>query len=451
MNIILIGCGTVGNAICQGLVDEGHNVTVIDNNEGALTELCNSADVTGLFGNGIDITVLKTAGAEKADLLIAVTNEDEINLLSCHAAKTLGVKHSVARVRDPKFAEYIELMKNDMGLSFTINPELAAAKEISRILKFPSAAKMDSFSRGLADIAEFTVAPSSPLCGVPLSSLRSSISANFLVCAVSRGDETYIPSGDFVIEEGDKLAVVGSESELVKFFKEIKMYKRPIKNILAVGAGRTTYYLAELMKHGKADLTVIENDEKKCESLAEAFSINIIKANAAKQNVLLEEGIESAEAFLALSDTDEENAIMSMYASSIQVPKVVTMIRSLPYVDFFKGAGIESIISPRSLTVAYILRFIRSLSNAQTAEEIEAMRRIMDDKIEATEFIVKENIDGITGLPLKSIRKKTSVLIACILRDGDAIIPSGEDMICRGDSVIIVTNKTINSLKDIKN
>jgi trk system potassium uptake protein TrkA len=451
MNIILIGCGTVGNAICHSLVNEGHNVTVIDNNEGALSELCNSCDVTGLIGNGIDITVLKSAGAERADLLIAVTNEDEINLLSCHAAKTLGVKHSVARVRDPKFAEYIELMKNDMGLSFTINPELAAAKEISRILKFPSAAKIDTFGRGRADIAEFTVAEGSPLCGATLSGLRASLNANFLVCAVSRGEETYIPSGDFIIQEGDMLGVAGSEAELVKFFKEIKMYKRPVKNVLAVGAGRTTYYLAELMRHSKVELAVIERDKGKCESLAEEFSINIIKANPTNQNVLLEEGIESAEAFLALSDTDEENAIMSMYASSIGVPKVVTMIRSLPFVDFFKEAGIESVISPRSLTVAYILRFIRALSNAQTAEEIETMRRIMDDKIEATEFIVKEHIDGITDTPLKSIKKKSGVLIACILRDGDTIIPSGEDMICRGDAVIIITNKTINSLKEIKN
>ena len=452
MNIIIVGCGTVGDAICRTLVKEGHNITVIDKDAEALEDLANSCDVTGIIGNGVDVSLLRSAGAERADLLIAITLNDEINILSCLAAKKLGVKHSAARVRNPEYSEYIELMKSEMGLSFTINPELAAAKEIARVLRFPAASGIDTFAHGQVELAEFTVPDESPIAGQALLGLRESLGINFLICAVKRSDKVHIPGGNFVIESGDVLSIAAAESELNKFFKAAKGYKKPPKNVIIVGASKTTHYLSELLKSKgtKTNLTVIEHDHDKASALAENFSYNIIRADATKQGVLAAEGIEHADAFLALTDSDEENAIMSMYSSTFGVPKTVTMIRSLPYIDLFKNAGIETIISPGLMTVSYILRFVRGIANSQNASEIESLHKVMDDKTEALEFIVKNDVEGITGIPLKQLKKKSNTLLACIVRDGDIIIPSGEDIICRGDTVIVITQNTINSIKDIK-
>lgn len=450
MNIIIVGSGTVGTAICAQLAKEGHAITVVDTDEAALTEISNVCDVTGLLGNGAEISVLREAGAARAHLVIAVTCEDEINILCCYAAKKLGAKQTIARVRNPEYSEYMQLMKNDMNLSLTINPELTAASEISRILRFPSAAKIDTFCHGLVELAEFTVTEGSYLNGCTLYDLREKTNIKFLVCCVKRGDEVIIPSGDFVINENDVLCVTASEEELTKFFKEAKSYKRPVKNMLIVGGGRTTYYLAELLKRTKMSVTVIEKDKKLCHDIADQYRWTVINGDGTRQELLLEEGIERADAFLALSDVDEENAIISMYAKTKGVPKVVTMIRSLPYIDFFKGVGIESIVSPKSSTVGYILKFVRSLVKNDDSD-IESVHKLMDDKIEALEFTVKEHVDGVTNLALKDIKRKPGTLIACIVRYEKIIIPTGIDRILPGDRVIIVTSgSTINCIKDIK-
>ena len=336
MKIIVVGAGTVGSAICEQLVKEGHDVTVVDNNEASITEVSAKYDVTAILGSSASIDVLCQAGAENADMLIAVTPMDEVNMLCCYAAKKLGTSYTAARVRNPEYTAFMDLMKADMNLSLTINPEYAVAKKISRILKFPTASKVDTFCEGRVEIAEFTVSESSPVCNLSLLDLREKFNIKFLVCGVKREDTVYIPSGDFVIRSGDTVCVTASDEELGKFFKIISESRRPIKNILITGGGRTTYYLAKMLGKLVGGTTIIEKDLARCEELSRELGIAITNGDPTRQELLLEESIENADAFLALSDIDEENAIVSMYAKKIGVSRIITMIRSLPYVDFFR-------------------------------------------------------------------------------------------------------------------
>lgn len=438
MKIVIVGGGSVGSAICAHLVDEGHDVTVVDTDMAALTEISNICDVFGVVGNGAEVSVLKKAGAERADLLIAVTSGDEVNILCCAAAKKLGTKQTVARVRNPEYTELMHLMKNEMNLSLTINPELAAAKEIYRFLRFPYAAKIDTFCRGRVEVAEFTVSPDSILCGMTLGDLRAKLQLRLLVCSVLRESEAYIPAGNFRIEAGDTLCVTAAEDEIAAFFKTIKAYKRPVRNVLIVGGSRTTYYLETLLAKSKMASTVIEPNVTRCREFAENFPCTVICDDGTKQDLLIQEGIENADAFLALSDVDEENAIISMYAKTKNVHKTVTMIQSMSYVDLFKNVGLENIVSPKFSTATYILRYVRSMANAR-GSEIESLHTFMDGRVEALEFVIKDGIDGITDIPLKELRPKSGVLIACIVRRDRVIIPSGDDVMKKGDTVIVVT------------
>lgn len=451
MKIIIVGSGAVGACICTQLAEENHAITVIDNNADALNEITNSLDITGIQGNGADISVLREAGAEDADLLIAVTNEDELNILCCFAAKKLGTANTIARVRNPEYSEFMSLMKDDLNLSLTINPEYAVAKEIARILKFPSATTLNSLCGGKVELAELTVREGSALVGKSLLQLREELGIKFIVCSVMRGEDVYIPSGDFVIQSGDTVAVTADDEEITKFFKASGNYIRPIRELIVIGGGRTTYYLGELLKKSKVNLVAIEKDRALCRALAEQFpEFTVINSDGTNQEILLEEGIKDADAFLALSSVDEENAIVSMFAKTQRVPKVVTMISSLPYIDFFRGVGIESIVSPKSSTVGYILRFVRSQA-ASADSEIEALYRIMDGRLEALEFNVKENIDGITGVPLRQLKKRRDCLLCCIMRDGGIIFPTGDDAIEKDDRVIVISRSgQMNNIKDVR-
>lgn len=450
MNIIIIGSGTVGSAICSQLVKEGHDVTVIDSDEKSLSEISNTYDVTGILGNGADISLLRDAGVENADLLVAVAAMDEINMLCCYAAKKLGASYTVARIRNPEYIPFMNLMKSDANLSMTINPEYATAKEIVRNLKFPGATKVDTFCDGMVEMAEFTVTKNSPICDLSLLDLREKLNIKFLVCGVLRGDKAYIPSGTFVLKEGDSICITASEEELVKFFRLLGGKRKKAKHLIITGAGRTTYYLAKLLGKSIANATIIERDEARCEELSAEYNISVTHGDSTSQELLLEEGIESCDAFLALSDVDEENAIVSMYAKKMGVPQIITMIRSLSYINFFKDAGIDSIVSPKSSTVDYILRFVRGMADAQDSE-IESLHTVLDGKIEALEFVIKERIDGLTETPISKIKRIPNSLIACIARGEDIIIPSGNDIIKIGDRVIVLATGSINNIKDILN
>ena len=451
MNIVIVGAGTVGAAICAQLINENHNLTVVDQNPAVLSEITDLADVASVAGNGADISVLKKAGADHADLLIAVTSGDEINILCCAAAKKLGTAHTIARVRNPEYSDLMQLMQSEMNLSLTINPELAVAKEIYRMLKFPSAAKMDTFAKGRVELVQFTVSEDSPLCQKTLNDLRSKLSIHFLVCAVLRDGVVHIPKGNFAIEARDTLCVTGPDREITKFFKATNMYKHPVKNVIIAGASRITYYLESLMRSGKMQSTIIDQSREECEELAGTYACSVICNDFTKKEVLLENGLDKTDAFIAISNADEENAIVSMYAKSLckKDARIITMIKTPTYVELFQNLGLDGIISPKTSTINNIIRYARAMSGAH-GSKIESLHKLMDGRIEALEFFVNKEIDDLTSLPLKELKLRAGVLVACIIHNDRIIIPSGADMIQKGDTVIIVSaTEQIKDLEEI--
>lgn len=450
MNIIIIGGGSVGAAICAQLASEHHNITVIDTDQAALSEIANVCDVYGVIGNGAEVDILRRAGVERAELVVAASPSDEANILCCAVAKKLGAAHTIARVRNPGYAELIQLMRAEMGLSLTINPELATAREIYRMLRFPAAAKIETLCHGRVEMAEFVVPRGSLLSGVSLNQLRSRLNIKFLVCSVLRAGRAYIPSGDFVIEEGDVVCVTAADDAITRFFKEIGGYRQPVRDVLIAGGGRTTYYLEEMLERSGIRSTVIEKDKALCQRLAQDYDCTVICDSGIKQERLLEEGIEHADAFLALSSDDEDNAIMSIYAKTLKLHKTVTMISSLSYVDMFKGVGLESIVSPKASVATFVLRYVRSLANLRADSEIESLHKIMDGQVEALEFSVKGNIEGLTDVPLMNLPLRKNVLIAVIVHAGEILIPTGSDCIRAGDTVVVMAGgEQMKSIKDI--
>ena len=438
MKIIVVGAGMVGSAICTELAEEGHDITVVDVDETLLNELSNTTEVMTVLGNGADLSVLRRAGVEHANLVIAVTQGDEINILCCTAARKLGARHTIARVRNPEYNELMQLMRSEMNLSLTINPELSVAKEIYRMLRFPAATKIDVLCRGRVELAELVLSPSSPLVGLTLNEVRSRSKISFLVCGVLRRGVTHIPTGDFRLAAGDVLCVTASEQHIAAFFREFGMHRNPVKNVLIAGSGRITYYLEELLREGHIASVVIDKSQAECLALAEDFKCTLICDDPTKQEALLAAGLTHTDAFLALSEVDEENAIVSLYAKTQGVPKVVTLIRKISYIDLFKSAGLESVVSPKSSTAAQILRYVRSHAHVQDSK-IESLHKLMDGSVEALEFLVQEEVEGLTGVPLRELRSVDNMLIACIVHEGEIIIPSGADMISRGDTVVIIT------------
>ncbi len=450
MKIIVIGAGTVGTPLCTELVNEGHDLTVIDTDAAVLEELSDTSDIFTVFGNGADVSVLRRAGAENADLVIAVTPGDELNILCCAAARKMGSHHTVARVRNPQYVELTQLMREEMNLSLTINPELTAAREIYRMLRFPAAAKIDVLCRGRVEIAEFVLPEGSPLAGITLTELRARIPIDFLICAVLREGETHIPTGDFALAAGDRLCLTASEEDVGAFFRAVGMHRNPVRRVLIAGGGSITYYLERLLSAGHISSTIIENDKARCNLLAEKTRATVVYDTPTKQETLLREGLDRADAFLALTDADEENAIVSLYAKTLGVKKIATLIRKISYIDFFRSAGLESIVSPKSSTAAQILRYVRALAHAQDTR-IEALYKLMDGSVEAMELVVKEEVAGVTGVPLRELHTVKGMLVACLVHDGKVIIPSGTDVISKGDTVVLITasGRHTESIKDI--
>lgn len=449
MKIIIVGAGTVGSVICTRLARENYNITLIDHNVSVLAEMSNKFDIIGVEGNGASVSTLRKAGADKADLLIAVTNQDELNILCCVSAKKLGTKHTIARVRNPEYNELMQMIKSDLNLSLTINPEQEVAKEISRMLRFPFATKIDTCYHGRVELAEFIIGEDSPLCGMTLAQLHTKLNLRFLICGVLRNGQAYIPKGDFILSVGDNVCLTAHDEEMMHFFKAIGAYKHPVKDVLIVGGGRMTYYLMNHLQKSKIRATVIEPDKQRCRELAEKFNCNVIREDGTNQSVLKEEGIATTDAFLALSTVDEGNAIVSLYAKSQGTKKIITLISAMQYIELFKGMGLDSIVSPKYSTSNEILRYVRSLAVTKDIE-IESLHKLMEDHFEALECVIKEPIEGITGIPLKQLKLRRDVLIASIVHKDKIVIPSGNDKIESGDTVIIFTSGVeINDIKDI--
>lgn len=450
MKIVIAGCGNVGSSIAKTLSKEGHDITVIDPNERAVHFVTDGYDLMGLVGSASNISVLEQAEVSSADLLIAITDSDERNLLCCLMGNKAGAKKTIARVRNPEYKNEIEFIKDDLGLSLAVNPELNAANEIARLLRFPNAIEIDTFARGRVELMKFEVGEGSPIAGLALKNLHKELDCDVLVCIVERGNETIIPFGDFTLLAGDKISFVAAGKKAVQFFKALNINQGRCKHCMIVGGGNTGYYLAKQLLSTGVEVKIIEKDKKRCEELADLLpEAIIIYGDGGDKSLLEEEGLARTEAFVALSNHDEENIMMAIYAKKCNPKaKLVTKVHRSAYEDIVSDLNIGSIINSKIATTENVLKFVRAMSNSLSSS-METLYQLSDGKAEAMEFIVREEAE-IIGKPLMELKIKPNVIVACILHNNQVETPKGSSVISKGDHVIIVTTETgFDSLSDI--
>lgn len=449
MRIIVVGNGKIGKAITEQLSGEGHDVVLIENNEASITEAQNGHDIMAVYGNGASRDIQLEAGVQQADLLIAVTGGDELNLLCCLIAKKLGAKGTIARVRNPEYNDELSLIRDDLGLSMSINPEFNAAMEIFSVLRFPGVLTVEKFAKGRVELAELRLPKNSELANHTLNEINRKFKVRVLICAVRRGGDTFIPNGDFVLLPDDRISFVSIPAETERFLRAAGIPVRPPKNVIIVGAGRITYYLSRMLRTIGVHPTVIENDVEKCRRFSEVYPDCLtICGDGADRDLLGEEGIYRSDAFVAVTGTDEVNILLSMYATSQKVPKVVTKISRISMIELVGEEYLGSIISPKEITANQVLSYVRAMENSG-ASNVETLYRIVDGTVEALEFIVREDDKRLLDIPLKDLTLKNNLLISCIIRGGRVIIPGGNDCIKLNDRVIVVT--TTLRLNDLHN
>ena len=439
MKVVIIGSGKVGSNISNALSNEGHDVTVIDTSTDALAKIQDVQDIMCIEGNGADLNVLQEADVSKSGLFIATTPHDELNLLCCLFAKKLGAVRTMSRVRNPMYFAQVDMLKEDVGLSMVINPELITSDEIMRILVFPAAAKLEVFSRGRIELVEHRLSDHSELAGRTLAQIYRKHKIKYLICAVERDSQIYIPGGDFILHSGDKINIAASHRNLEGFFKAIGSMRSKIKTVMIVGGGKVCSYLVKQLLAAHMAVKVIEIDREKCHELAVEFpKANIIHADGTDQEVLIEQGIKHCDAFISMTGIDEENIIMSMFAIKNSDAKVITKINRESYRDIAAQMGLDCIISPKLLTESVVLSYVRSMKNSP-GSNIEALYHLVENKAEAIEFRIKRHIEGIVDIPLRNIHLKKNILICGIIRKRTVIIPNGDDVIMTDDSVIIIS------------
>ncbi|MBQ2986569.1 MAG: Trk system potassium transporter TrkA [Tyzzerella sp.] len=450
MKIVIIGDGKVGYKLAEHLSVDNYDVVLIDNNEEKLKEAINNLDINCFAGDGVSVEVQAEAGVPEADLVIACTSTDELNMLSCLVAKRLGAKHTIARVRNPLYYHQIDLLKEDLHLSMVINPEFAVANEIARNLIFPDASKVETFVKGRLELVEVPVREGSPIIGYKLAEIYSKFQIKILICAIQRGSEVFIPDGEFVIEEGDKLHIAATHREIEQFFSRLGNRKRRVRNVLICGGGRVGFYLAKKLCSMGMDVKIIEQSQERCEDLCEELpKVTVIHGDATDHDLLLEEGVREADALVALTGVDEENIIMGLFAKKQGVQKIVAKVNEDSRAQMVEGLGIDSIVSSKNATVDAIFSYVRARQNSLSSANIESMYRLVDDRVEALEFVIKEETKY-TNIALKDLRTKPNNLIACIARKRQMIIPSGNDSIRVGDTVVVITkSKKIQDITDI--
>lgn len=450
MKIVVIGDGKVGHKVAAQLSEEDYDIVLIDQNAGKLRESLNQMDVFCITGNGADVEIQKEADVPHADLVIACASTDEMNMLSCLLARRLGAKHTIARVRNPMYYRQIDILKEDLHLSMAVNPELAAANEISRVLLLPEACKVETFMKGRVELIEHVMREESLLAGLSLAEIYRKFQIKILVCAVKRGGEIYIPDGDFVLQQGDRLHIAAAHQDLKAFFKALGRRNAKIKKVLICGGGNVCFYLTRQLLQVGMQVKIVERNEKTCEYLCEALpGVTVIHGDAADHDLLLEEGIGNADAVVALTGMDEENIIMSLFAKTQGVSKIIAKVNEDSRAQMVEGLGIDSIISAKSAAADAIVGYVRARNNSYSSANVETIYRLLNGSLEAMEFIIKKE-SSLTNVPLKNLPTKPNNLIACIGRNRRIIIPNGEDHLEVGDSVIVITkDHIINDLKDI--
>ena len=450
MNIIIVGDGKVGATLVEHLSIEGHNVVVIDRDQKNVEQIVNSFDVMGICGNGANCEIQLEAGVDSADLFIAATSSDELNILSCLMAKKAGAAHTIARVRNPDYLNQLPFFKDALGLSMIVNPEYDAANEIAKVLRFPNAINIETFYRGRVDLVEIKIDEGNPLCNMQMTDIFNKFGIKILVCAVQRKNEVIIPRGDFIFKAGDRIHITAPRGVLVDFMKKLKIYKHRTKNIMIIGGGKMGYYLArQLCETGGYDVKIIENDLERCEKLCELLpNADIIHGDGTDREILLEQGLDGQDAFVALTTIDEENIIASMYASSLGVIKTVAKVNRVSY-EVLESIGMDSAFSSKAIAANRIVAYARALENSGEESSVQTLYKLVGGQVEALEFKIETDFSGI-DIPLRDLKLKRDTLIACIIRNYKVIYPGGNDCIELGDRVVIVTKSNhISSINEI--
>ena len=446
MHIIIVGCGKVGRTLAEQLQEENTDLTLIDISEKTINNITEDIDAMGVVGNGASINTLMEAGVDSADILISVTASDELNLLCCLIAQKTGRCQTIARVRNPVYSQEIGFIKEKLGISMIINPELAAAQEISRLLRFPAAIKIDAFSKGRVELLKFKVLPEFGLDGMTISRITEKYRCDILFCAIENKDELSIPGGDHIIHNGDFVSIIATPQNTTQFFKKIGLKTNQVKNTLIIGGGTISVYLAKMLADIRIPVKIIEQNFQRCEYLSEQLpDATIINGDGTNRSLLIEEGLQTAESFVTLTNLDEENIFLPLFARKVSKAKLVAKVNRLPYTDIIDELDIGSVIYPKYLTADMILRYVRAMQNT-IGSNVETLYHILDNQAEALEFNIRDD-SPVVGIPLADLKLKDNLLVCCLARHGTVSIPRGQDTIQIGDNVIIVT--THKGLRDI--
>ena len=437
MNIVIVGAGKVGSTLVQNFLSEKHNIYVVDSESAVVNDVVNHYDVKGIVGSGLDRKVLLDAETDKADFLIACTSRDEMNILCCVLGRKLGVRCTIARVRDPEYVKEMETMREDLGVDFFFNPEYRTAEDVVQVLKFPSASTVESFANGRAIMVEFNIDDGNPIIDKSLKEISQEYGNKILIAMVRRGEKVYIPKGDFVIKNGDDVHIIADEAELTLFSKKLKIFKPRAKSVFVVGGGKVAYYLSKALIDSGVDVKIIENDQERAEEISQLLpKATVILGDGTEQETLDEENLKNNDACVTLTGIDEENVIISLYAKQRGVEKVITKVDRKSVADMAKMLGLDTLVSPRISIANHIIRFVRA-HQAETGSGINTLYKF-SDKVEGLEFTVDESFKGI-GVMLKDLKLIKQVLIGGIVRNNQFILPSGFSKLEKGDRVIVIT------------
>ncbi|MGM9552403.1 MAG: Trk system potassium transporter TrkA [Clostridia bacterium] len=456
MKIIIVGGGKVGITLAEQLCLEGHNITLLDTNADVIERAVNNFDIQGIVGSGTSYKSQMEAGIETADILIAVTGNDETSLLSCLIAKKAGNCKTIARVRGPEYYSEIRFIQEELGLAMAINPDITVANEIERLIQIPSALEVDSFAKGRVTIIRIQIPSNSILNGMMIQEIHTNVSDKLLVCIVEHGDEIIIPNGNVMLYSGDYISVILPLHEARPILRKIGVDITPAKSIMIAGGGKIAYYLAEKLLRGKQQVKIIEKDFNRCQELSEKLpKAMIICGDASDESLLEEEGISEADAFVSLTNLDEGNVLTSLYANETSNAKIITKISRIAFEKILHGLPIGTTVFSKNITAERIIRYVRAMKDSEQRSEITALYKLLGGKAEALELKVQKDTPNrkVLGVPVMDLKLRNDVIIGCIVKNGKMITPNGSDTIDVGDSVVVVTtatkNNTISSLSDI--
>ncbi len=450
MKIVVVGGGRVGDALVKYLSQEGHDIVVVDSNQAIIENIGVKYDVNCICGNGAIKEILLAAGANTADIIIAATRQDELNIMCCQIGRLLGAKHSIARVRDPDYVEQLDFMKKKLGISMIFNPEQETASAIAQMLKYPSANKVEHFAKGRIGIVEFDVDENNMLCNRPIREVAGFFKKPVVICAILRNDELIIPTGNTIIEARDRLSVASTSVNLAAFFKDLKMFNQRAKSVMIIGGGNTAYYLARQLDEVGVSVKIIEKNMNRCLELSNLLgtSVNVICGDGSDKQVLDEEGLKSSDAVTVMTDSDEQNIIISMFCNQARIRQVICRMTNYSYSSILEEIDMDSVISPHLVVAQQIIRYARALS-APAHECILTLYKMADERAEALEFEIPENFPSVNE-KLRDIKFKKNLLIVGIIRGKQTVIPDGNTELLIGDHIIIVTaDNRFTSVEDI--